>query len=499
MAVFLWLEFFHIIILSVFYVLCAILLTKMSWKFCVGKLLSDESHWSEKARILFSARVGAGSLVVVFPVAIITIFSTYRYQIYEITPLILKLWWFSAIALFACITTSSKIYRLYVATSQVSTIKSLGSSWLLLYPHLLVALIFMAMCFLIPQSYLWLWIVLFAMCTWLMITKWSLMITKWLKLIIPAPQLQEMLPSDKNITTYLFYHRSANAFAMTMCGAICVSEKLYRLLDRAQLESIMLHEYQHFEKKQNTARSFFCAVPFLLVSSYYILSVYEVSLYWMIPIFLLIIVIKNIALKIFVREEQEIDAFVSENMDNKAYASALEKVHEVNLIPAVVTKNLTHPHLYDRMLDSGVTPDFSRPAPPPKNHKMIFVIFLAVMLLVTPQILSVFLRTSGSLNGVYGHMIANGIGTRNVYQLANIHFQNKNYSTSAMMFGKISDENSNYGDYAVALTAQSYALAGNINMARIYWQKTKARIVTSHTLQHEEKWLADIENLIESK
>jgi hypothetical protein len=49
------------------------------------------------------------------------------------------------------------------------------------------------------------------------------------------------------------------------------------------------------------------------------------------------------------------------------YARALERLHEVNAVPAVLrARRVTHPHLYDRMLASGVTPSYPRPEPPPR-------------------------------------------------------------------------------------------------------------------------------------
>ena len=48
--------------------------------------------------------------------------------------------------------------------------------------------------------------------------------------------------------------------------------------------------------------------------------------------------------------------------DPGIYARALAKLYEDNLLPAVNAKDrATHPHLYDRMLAAGVTPDFPRP------------------------------------------------------------------------------------------------------------------------------------------
>ena len=51
--------------------------------------------------------------------------------------------------------------------------------------------------------------------------------------------------------------------------------------------------------------------------------------------------------------------------DAGTYARALTRLYEDNLSPAVNAKKMaTHPHLYDRLLAAGVTPDFPRPAAP---------------------------------------------------------------------------------------------------------------------------------------
>ena len=55
--------------------------------------------------------------------------------------------------------------------------------------------------------------------------------------------------------------------------------------------------------------------------------------------------------------------------DEGNYARALEKLYRINLIPAVMpARGQIHPHLYDRMLAAGVTPDFPRPKPPGTLH-----------------------------------------------------------------------------------------------------------------------------------
>jgi Zn-dependent protease with chaperone function len=51
-----------------------------------------------------------------------------------------------------------------------------------------------------------------------------------------------------------------------------------------------------------------------------------------------------------------------------AYARALAKIYEVNLVPPVLGgKGATHPHLYDRLEAAGSPPGYERPPPPPSR------------------------------------------------------------------------------------------------------------------------------------
>ncbi len=61
------------------------------------------------------------------------------------------------------------------------------------------------------------------------------------------------------------------------------------------------------------------------------------------------------------------------------YARALERLHEANLIPAVFPKdNLTHPHLYDRLVAIGHTPAYPRPAKPADFNWTLPVLLLGL-------------------------------------------------------------------------------------------------------------------------
>jgi hypothetical protein len=66
------------------------------------------------------------------------------------------------------------------------------------------------------------------------------------------------------------------------------------------------------------------------------------------------------------RMEVRADVFGSRVYEDKGiYARALAKLYQANEMPAVMPrKRMAHPHLYDRMLVAGVTPDFPRPDRP---------------------------------------------------------------------------------------------------------------------------------------
>jgi Zn-dependent protease with chaperone function len=77
------------------------------------------------------------------------------------------------------------------------------------------------------------------------------------------------------------------------------------------------------------------------------------------------------------------------------YARALEKLYQINLMPAVTRSLfLTHPHLYDRLLAVGITPDYPRPRPPSRWRAKIA---LAFMLLGTVFCVSLWIGVVGKV------------------------------------------------------------------------------------------------------
>lgn len=83
------------------------------------------------------------------------------------------------------------------------------------------------------------------------------------------------------------------------------------------------------------------------------------------------------------KAEENADASAKETEASEGtYARALEKIHAASLIPAVLNRNATHPHLYDRMIKAGITPEYARPQPPSKVLALIFAILATLTNLV---------------------------------------------------------------------------------------------------------------------
>ena len=88
--------------------------------------------------------------------------------------------------------------------------------------------------------------------------------------------------------------------------------------------------------------------------------------------------------------EKRADAFaIKEQLNEGVYARALEKLYKENFSPAVnVNNRQTHPHLYDRMLAAGITPDFPRPGRPKRLTLLGWAFIFSFVVLIVLDIVS---------------------------------------------------------------------------------------------------------------
>lgn len=174
----------------------------------------------------------------------------------------------------------------------------------------------------------------------------------------------------------------ANAFAFPWTRDLGFTRATLATLNKEELHSVIAHELGHLRESLFTRwsrliglLSFFTIglLPAALIDGQLLLGLGLLVGY---------IGVSRLAAWIHKRLEVAADhhAHAAEPEDG-AYARALEKIHRVSLIPAVLQARSAYPSLYDRMTDAGVAPDFPRPAAPSRVLPMLCGILITLLFL----------------------------------------------------------------------------------------------------------------------
>jgi Zn-dependent protease with chaperone function len=170
----------------------------------------------------------------------------------------------------------------------------------------------------------------------------------------------------------------ARAAALSYLRSLVFTSRVLDVLDDDELRSIILHELAHL--RENLAISLSRLIPVLslmLITFIHPLMHHmgTAGLFWLVVVILLLLKLaKRIARRM---EHHADDAAIQGTADAAIYARALEKIYQANQLPAVMrSNNMVHPHLYDRMLAAGVTPDYPRPQPPGRMAWPGWAVFL---------------------------------------------------------------------------------------------------------------------------
>lgn len=159
----------------------------------------------------------------------------------------------------------------------------------------------------------------------------------------------------------------AQAYAIPGRRRLLFSERLLEIMSDAEIAAVCAHELAHLsEARKDYALRYLSYLTFLpwifltpALNTFGILGLFGLlGLTLTVPI-----LFKKISHRLEVRAD---NIAHSNETDPGIYAQALARLYEDSLLPAVNPKNnATHPHLYDRLIAAGVTPDFPRPEPPP--------------------------------------------------------------------------------------------------------------------------------------
>ena len=170
---------------------------------------------------------------------------------------------------------------------------------------------------------------------------------------------------------WVFASPAAYAAALVAQRALVFSDTTLAENDDEELRAICRHELAHLNEGEavrllRIAQMPLSLLPFIFTPTF----VGTMGPAGILPPLLCWLLSANIFNRLSLRMEKRADAAAHQGAESPAYARALERIHQRNLVPAVFAKKAarTHPDLYDRMLAAGVTPAYARPAPPAEHH-----------------------------------------------------------------------------------------------------------------------------------
>ncbi len=160
---------------------------------------------------------------------------------------------------------------------------------------------------------------------------------------------------------------AAQAYAMPTTRELLFTRPLLEISTDEEVSAICAHELAHLSESKRTLAGRIIGsltlFPLLFIRpAMHVFGPIAISL-----LFAAMLLLSIFARKLSQRMETRADLVATENQSEAgAYASALEKLYRTNQIPAVTPRKRTHPHLYDRLLAAGITPNYPRPKAPAK-------------------------------------------------------------------------------------------------------------------------------------
>ena len=172
----------------------------------------------------------------------------------------------------------------------------------------------------------------------------------------------------------------ANAFAFPITHELVFSERTLKICTDEEVAAICAHELAHLSESKFivTARVLGSLTFFPLI--FLKPALHSFGPYGLFVPYVFVFIMLRLTKWLSQKMEKRADAFAAkEQADEGVYARALEKLYRDNVSPAVnVNNRQSHPHLYDRMVAAGITPDYPRPARP-KRFTLIGWAFLVAL------------------------------------------------------------------------------------------------------------------------
>ncbi|HXA43890.1 MAG TPA: M48 family metalloprotease [Candidatus Angelobacter sp.] len=155
----------------------------------------------------------------------------------------------------------------------------------------------------------------------------------------------------------------AQAYALPGLRKLLFTQRLLALLTDDEVAAICAHELAHLTESRKARYSRSIRRLTYLPWIYFNPLIHTCGTLAFFGLMFVTIFAPRIYKDISRKLESRADQMAKANEgDAGTYARALTRIYQDNFLPAVTSnKHTTHPHLYERLLDAGVTPDFPRP------------------------------------------------------------------------------------------------------------------------------------------
>lgn len=195
---------------------------------------------------------------------------------------------------------------------------------------------------------------------------------RWFQFLAPAGERLQRITRETSIrmgcparAVWELGGAAAVAFAFPTTRELVVSSRVLELCDDDDVAAICAHEIAHLTESKGAlvGRWLSSLILFPLI---FLNPATRLGAFGIFVPFLVMIALAHFTKWFAQRLEKRADAAALKQQANEGvYARALEKLYRENLLPAVnINNRQTHPHLYDRMVAAGLTPDFARPRRP---------------------------------------------------------------------------------------------------------------------------------------
>lgn len=219
-------------------------------------------------------------------------------------------------------------------------------------------------------------------------------VASWLGIVRPADERTNAIVAEAARRSGHVPERSwigrtpmANAAALPSSNQVLVTSRALEQMTDEQLVAVMLHEFGHLKESRKSRATRLLGLLFVIAAAMWQPLIAWFTVYGWVAILVACLVLATKVGGAIQKLESDADEHAHDHGGEHGgalYARSLERLHELNLMPAVLPgKKQTHPHLYDRMLAAGATPDYERPEPPGKNlRKVVLLSFVSLGLFV---------------------------------------------------------------------------------------------------------------------